>query len=79
MKEIKEIMLPSLGEAFLPFLLFLRDLKHAGWLDLFYYPKEMKEIKEILLPSLCEALSAISALSAGNKHLPRENRIVPQK
>ena len=38
-------MLPSLGEAFLPFLLFLRDLKHAGWLDLFYYPKEMKEIQ----------------------------------
>ena len=77
-KEIKEIFVPT-REAFLLFLLFLRDLKHASWLDLFYYPKEMKEIKEILLPSLCEALSAISALSAGNKHLPRENRIVPQK
>ena len=25
------------------------------------------------------SLSAISAISAGNKHLPRENRIVPQK
>ena len=41
--------------------------------------EEMKEITEIMLPSLCAALSAISALSAGNKHLPRENRIVPQK
>ena len=68
MKEIKEIMLPSLCEAFLLFLLFLRDLKHAGWLDSFYYPKEIKEIKEIFIP-LGEALSAISALSAGHYYL----------
>ena len=39
----------------------------------------VEEIKEIMLSSLCAALSAISAISAGNKHLPRENRIVPQK
>ena len=54
-------MLPSLCEAFLLFLLFLRDLNHASWLDLFYYPKE---IKKIFVPTR-EALSAISALSAG--------------
>ena len=42
-KEIKEIFVPT-REAFLLFLLFLRDLKHACWLDLFYYPKEIKEI-----------------------------------
>ena len=41
-KEIKEISIP-LGEAFLPFLPFLRDLKHAGWLDLFYYPAVVKK------------------------------------
>ena len=58
--EIKEIFVPT-REAFLLFLLFLRDLKHACWLDLFYYPKE---IKEIFIP-LGEAISAISALSAG--------------
>ncbi|MDY6297131.1 MAG: hypothetical protein SPL50_02415 [Alloprevotella sp.] len=46
MKEIKEIFIPS-AQPFLPFLLFLRDLKHASWLDLFYYPKEIKELKEI--------------------------------
>ena len=40
-------------------------LKHACWLDLFYYPKEIKEIKEILLLSLCAALSVLSAISAG--------------
>ena len=66
MKEIKEIFVPT-REAFLLFLLFLRDLKHASCLDLFYYPKEMKEIKDILLPSLCAPLSAISAISAGLK------------
>ena len=33
-KEIKEIFVPT-REAFLLFLPFLRDLKHAGWLDLF--------------------------------------------
>ena len=47
-KEIKEIFVPT-REAFLLFLQFLRDLKHASCLDLFYYPKEIKEIAEIIV------------------------------
>ena len=74
MKEIKEIFVPT-REAFLLFLLFLRDLKHASWLDLFYYPKE---IKEILLPARCEAISAISAISVGLLVSHAESFFVPR-
>ena len=55
-KEIKEILLPSLGEAFLPFLPFLRDDYYLTRI-VFYCPavigfaaslvEEMKEIKKI--------------------------------
>ena len=53
----------TLRSPFCPFCSFCGTLlSHA---ESFYCPTEIKEIKEILLPTLCAALSAISALSAG--------------
>ena len=76
--EIKEIFVPT-REAFLLFLQFLRDLKHASGLDLFYYPKEMKEIKEILLPARRAKPFCYFCYFCGKQTLPRENRIIPKK
>ena len=79
-KKIKEILLPARCEA-----LSAISALSAGHYYLmrivfycpdFYCPAEIKEIAEIIVTDPREALSAISA---GNKHLPRENRIVPQK